>query len=131
MKKILLLIILFCSSNLYSQKIDSIYFNLYTDSLKKGVYNYINVDGLLKNGTFLPLMDNEIIFTSSCGKWKGNCLIIDSAVNAEKVLITATLKSNQSIKKEVEIYLKKNNTDPVLMEEKDIIEMYRKGKKKP
>jgi hypothetical protein len=33
-----------------AQKVDSIFFHPYTDSLKKGTYNYINVDGKLSDG---------------------------------------------------------------------------------
>ena len=35
-----------------AQNLDSIFFNLYTDSLKKGTYNYINVDGQFTDGAF-------------------------------------------------------------------------------
>ena len=46
MKKIFLaLTLLITASSVNAQKVDSIYFHLYTDSLKKGTYNYINVDG--------------------------------------------------------------------------------------
>ena len=37
------------------QKVDSIYFHLYTDSLKKGFFNYINVDGKMSDGNWQPL----------------------------------------------------------------------------
>ncbi|MBL0056604.1 MAG: hypothetical protein IPP31_10530 [Chitinophagaceae bacterium] len=36
------------------QKVENIYVNLYTDSLKKGTFNYINIDGKLSNGRFIP-----------------------------------------------------------------------------
>ena len=52
---IVALVILFFSSPVFSQKIDSISFHLYTDSLKKGQHNYINVDGKLSNGQWQPL----------------------------------------------------------------------------
>ena len=51
MQKIFILLSAVLFSNfLKAQKVDSIYFHLYTDSLKKGVYNYINVDARLQNG---------------------------------------------------------------------------------
>ncbi len=37
-------------NNSYAQKIEYVNFNLYTDSLKKGLHNYINVDGYIGNG---------------------------------------------------------------------------------
>ena len=57
-----------------AQKVDSLFFNLYTDSLKIGTYNYINVDGKLSNGSWLPLDSMQVIFTSSTGKMTGNIL---------------------------------------------------------
>ena len=107
------LIFIFCSifclycTKTSAQKIDSIYFHLYTDSLKKGVYNYINVDGLLSNGHYLPLDTTQLIFSSSGGKWVGNNLLLEPAFNKEFVTVTAQLKSNRSLQKTVIIYLKK------------------------
>jgi hypothetical protein len=89
-----------------AQKIDSIFFNLYTDSLKKQVHNYINIDGKLSNGTWLPLTEKDIIFSSSGGKFEGNSLILDSLFSGKKVTIKAVLRSNPAIWREVTIYIK-------------------------
>ena len=80
--------------------------HLYTDSLKKGTYNYINVDGLLSNGRYLPLDSSHIIFTSSGGKFFGNSLFIDKDFAPERVSIKAVLKSNPSLYKEFIMYIK-------------------------
>lgn len=112
-----------------AQKVDSIFFNLYTDSLKKGVYNYINVDGKMKDGSFLPLMADELVFKSSAGKWQGNSLIFDTDFKEKIVKIIATLKSNPGISKSIIIYLKKINTEPDLKNEKEVIDNYRRRKK--
>ena len=127
-----LLAILFFSVAFVSkaQKVDSIYFNLYTDSLKKGVHNYINVDGKLSTGSYTPLMSDEITFTSSAGKWDGNSLIIDSSYTKDSVVITAKLKSNPSIVKSVTIYMKKFEAVEKLKTEKEILEEWRNIKKK-
>ncbi|MEO6720710.1 MAG: hypothetical protein ABIN67_10090, partial [Ferruginibacter sp.] len=69
MKKLLLFLLIISGSIVKAQKIDSIYVNLYTDSLKKGTYNYINVDGRLSNGSYLPLDSSQIIFKASAGKF--------------------------------------------------------------
>ena len=90
-----------------AQSVDSIFFHLYTDSLKKGVHNYINVDGKLSNGQWKPLTSKEITFTSSYGVFDGNSLIIDSGFKGEKVMVKAVLKNNPSLWKEVTIYMKK------------------------
>lgn len=91
-----------------AQKVDSIYVHLYTDSLKKGTYNYINVDGKLTNGRFLPLDSTEVIFTSSDGKFFGNSLWLAQDFNKDKVSIKTVLRSNPSVFKEFTIYIKKN-----------------------
>jgi hypothetical protein len=90
-----------------AQQVDSIYFDLYTDSLKKGTYNYINVDGKYSDGHWMPLTNKEITFTTSAGRFEGNSLVLDTAFKGEKVTVKAVLKSNPSIRREVTIYIKK------------------------
>lgn len=90
-----------------AQKVDSIYFHLYTDSLKKGTHNYINVDGKLSDGRWLPLTNKEIIFTASAGKFEGNSLVLDAGFKGDSVAIKAVLKNNPGIYREVIIYIKK------------------------
>jgi hypothetical protein len=104
---LLLLIIIAASFAGRAQQVDSIFFNLYTDSLKKGVHNYINVDGKLSNGHWLPLTNKEIDFTSSVGKFVGNSLVIDTSFKGEKVTVKAVLKNNTAIWRETTIYMKK------------------------
>jgi hypothetical protein len=89
-----------------AQKIDSIYFNLYTDSLKKQVHNYISIDGKYSDGTWLPLTEKDILFSSSGGRFEGNSLILDSTFAEKKVTIKAILKSNPSIWREITVYIK-------------------------
>jgi len=91
---------------LFAQQIESIYFHLYTDSLKKGQHNYISVDGKLSNGRWKPLTDKEIDFSSSAGKFDGNDLILPTDFKEEKVDVKAILKSNPEIWKEVVIWIK-------------------------
>lgn len=120
-----------CSWGAKAQKVESIFFNLYTDSLKKGVHNYINIDGKLSNDQFFPLTSKEVILSSSAGRWDGNSLIIDSCYAKDSVEIFAVLKDRPEIKKSVIIYIKKTDTDPELVSEKELIEGWRReGKKK-
>jgi hypothetical protein len=107
--KQLFLLLLVTSASLVgrAQQVDSIFFHLYTDSLKKGVHNYINVDGKLSNGHWLPLTNKEIDFTSTAGKFVGNSLVLDTAFKGEKVTVKAVLKNNSTIWKEIDIYIKK------------------------
>ena len=107
MKRLLLLFtFLIALTQVKAQKVDSIYFNLYTDSLKKGTFNYINVDGKLSDGRWLPLTAKEINFTASSGTFDGNSLFIDSNFNGKKVTVKAVLKQNPQISREVTIYIK-------------------------
>lgn len=130
MKKLTFILFVLLSSAARSQKVESIFFNLYTDSLKKGVYNYINVDGKLAGGAYLPLMSDEVTFTSTAGKWEGNSLIIDRSVKVDSVTITATLKSRPEIKKSVTIHVKKVEIDPQLKSEKELLDEWSKKSKK-
>ena len=129
MKKGFTIGLLLMAFSVKAQKVDSIYFNLYTDSLKKGMYNYINVDGKFKNGGYTPLMENEVIFKSTEGRWDGNSLILDTSLKIEKITITATLKSDPAVSKSIVVYLKKVNTDPILKSEKEVMEEYKRKKK--
>jgi len=104
---VIALVILFFSIPVFSQKIDSISFHLYTDSLKKGQHNYINVDGKLSNGQWQPLTSKEIQFSSSACEFQGNDLIVPPDSQEEKIKIKAELKSNPAIWKEVTIWIKK------------------------
>lgn len=126
MKKYLLLLFILSSLCTKAQKIESIYVNLYTDSLKKGTFNYINIDGKLSNGNFLPLDSTDLIFWSSAGKFSGNNLWINGNFAADKVDIKVTLRSNPSLSKEFSIYIKKK-PDPEL---KTLDEIMNKSKSK-
>ena len=105
-KNILAASFVFISFAIKAQSIDSIYINLYTDSLKKGTYNYINIDGKLSNGRYLPLDSTFIIFTASAGKFYGNSLWIDKNFAADKVHIMATLRKNPAVNKSFDIWVK-------------------------
>jgi hypothetical protein len=130
-KKKLLAILLITTIAAKAQKIDSIYINLYTDSLKKGTYNYINVDGLLGNGHYLPLDSTHIQFTASAGKFFGNTLFIDKDFTAEKITIKAVLKNNTLIAKEFVVYIKKKPDDENLKTVKELLNETPSPKQKP
>lgn len=126
MKKSLLLVLLAFGANAaFSQKIDSIYFNLYTDSLKKGQHNYINVDGKLSNGRWMPLTTKDIEFSCKEAKFDGNQLIIPEDFKPLKVTVKAVLKTDPAIYREKTIWVKQV-PDPELPTEEEIL----KGKKK-
>ena len=127
MKKVILTyFVIFSTFLVNAQKVDSIYFHLYTDSLKKGVHNYINVDGKLSNDMWMPLTAKEILFTSSHGVFDGNDLILPADFKEEKVMIKAVLKSNQSTWKEITIWIKQLPDPDKLPTEKEIKKDYKR-----
>lgn len=122
MKKYLLAASLFALSlSLKAQVIDSIYVNLYTDSLKKGTFNYINIDGKLSNGHYIPLDSTQIIFTASAGKFYGNSLWIDKNFTPEKVHITVVLRKNPAMTKSFDICVKTKENDERLKTPEEIM----------
>jgi hypothetical protein len=126
LKKYLLGLFMLCSFFAKAQKVESIYVNLYTDSLKKGTFNYINIDGKLSNGRYLPLDSTHLIFWASAGKFSGNSLWIDRDFSTKKVDIKVSLRDNPAMVKEFTIYIKEQ-PDPEL---KTMDEIMNKSKSK-
>jgi hypothetical protein len=115
---------------LSAQQVDSIYFNLYTDSLKKGTHNYINVDGKLSNGRWMPLTSKEIQFSSSDCKFSGNELIVPIDFIADKITVKAVLKSNPSMWLERTIWIKKKPDGELPTKDEVLRDMKSKSKRR-
>jgi|SRR5215204_3999509 len=127
MRKIFTLLVLLVVAQWASaQKVDSIVFNLYTDSLKKGFYNYISIDGKFSDGTWQPLDSSQIRFTANTGFFKGNDLFIDSSYSADSILVRATLKANPAIWRQTTIYIRKRGFDEPLKTNDELFEEMRK-----
>ncbi|MDB5196577.1 MAG: hypothetical protein JWP88_948 [Flaviaesturariibacter sp.] len=129
-KRFLFLGLLFLSVATHAQKIENIYFNLYTDSLKKGFYNYINVDGKTSDERWLPLDSTKIILTTNGGTFTGNNLFIDSSYKGETVKVKAVLRSNPSIWQETVIYIRKRGFDEPLKSSEELLDDMKKQKTK-
>lgn len=130
MKAIIIIFLTCIGFGSKAQKIDSIYVNLYTDSLKKGTYNYINVDGLLSTGNYLPLDSTHLIFTSSYGKFYGNDLWIDSTEFNGPIKICITLRKDPSVQKHTVMYIKKAPEGKLKTNEEVLAEMREESKRK-
>ncbi|MBI5856791.1 MAG: hypothetical protein HZB42_03995 [Sphingobacteriales bacterium] len=126
----LIILFLIASGYLHAQKIDSIAFHLYTDSLKKGQHNYINVDGKLSNGRWMPLTSKELIFFCPTASFEGNELIIHANFIEEKVVVRATLKSNPLMVIEKTIWIKKKPDDEILPTKNEVLKGKNKNKNK-
>lgn len=120
MKQILLILLVIIAKSAAAQKVDSIYVNLYTDSLKKGTHNYINVDGLLRDGRYQPLDSTSIIFSTDYGYFSGNSLVLPFDVTRKKVHLKVELRENKKVCKEFDLYIK-TSTDPELPTEAEIL----------
>ena len=103
----LILFLLLVSFLTKAQKVDSIYFHLYTDSLKKGTHNYINVDGKMSDGTWRPLTSKELTFISSDCQFSGNELVLPPDYKGEKITVKVVLKDNPSLWRETTIWVKR------------------------
>ena len=131
MRKLLTLIVILSVAQWTSaQKVDSIVFNLYTDSLKKGFYNYISVDGKFSDGTWQPLDSSQVLFSANTGYFKGNDLFIDSSYKADSIVVKATLKANPTIWKQTVIYIRKRGFDEPLKTNDEILEEMRQRPRK-
>ena len=126
MKKSLFFVFILGCSFAKAQKIDSIFVNLYTDSLKKGTYNYINIDGHLSNGRWLPLDSSHLTFTASAGKFFGNNLWISNDFNGDKVSIQVVLRKNPAMHREFDMFIKRKPDDEKLKSVEEIMNEKRK-----
>ncbi len=112
-KNLILVLFLVTATQARSQQIDSLFFHLYTDSLKKGMHNYINVDGKMSNGRWVPLTGKDLLLTASGGNFVGNELVLPVDYAGELVRVKATLKSDPNKWIEREIWVKQR-PDPEL-----------------
>ena len=129
--KLFILSTFLCMANVTkAQSIDSIYINLYTDSLKKGTYNYINVDGQLSNGRYLPLDSTHIIFTASVGCFLGNSLWVDADFKGKKIAVTVKLRTKPATTKTIDIWIKQLPDAPLKTYEQLMKEMQQQPKRK-
>lgn len=96
-----------------AQTVDSFFINLYTDSLKKGTHNYINVDGKMTDGTWKPLTSKELTFATDYGKFDGNDLVLPENPSVKCVTVTVCLKNNPKKTEKIKIAIKQK-PDPML-----------------
>lgn len=125
----LLLLLMGFSSR--AQEFKRIYFNLYTDSLKKNTYNYINVEGITTDDRYLPLDTSHIIFTASAGTFFGNSLYIDSTCKTPSITVTATLRKKPFHSERLEIFIKQKEEDEMLPTEEEILRSNRPVRNRP
>jgi hypothetical protein len=128
MKPTLLFLFIIVSHASFAQKLDSIYFNLYTDSLKKGTHNYINVEGKYKNGRILPVDNSEVIFEADSAKFVGNSVWLPMDFKPKFVKVWVTVKAAPQKKIQISIPIKQKGDDEILRSEQEIINSKKKKK---
>lgn len=117
-------------TRLSAQQVDSIYFHLYTDSLKKGTHNYINVDGKMSDGRWQPLTSKEVQFSASSCEFSGNDLVVPSGFAGQRVTVKATLRSNPAIWKETTIWIKIKPDPEVLPSKEEVMRADKRRRRK-
>lgn len=120
MKYIIVILTLLLSIYSYAQKIESIHFHLYTDSLKKGTHNYINVDGKTSDNSWLPLTSKQIDLKTDYGTFEGNDLVLPDNPTVKKVTITAKLKTDAKNVKQITVWIKQQPDLPLNARDVDV-----------
>ena len=78
-------------------RLDSIRFNHYADSIKRGVHFYLNVEGIFSSGKIFPLSTDAVRLEATDGKLIGQDLLINTTDNwIQSVNVTATYKYDES-----------------------------------
>lgn len=120
-KGLILLFVLLGKANAQAQSIDSIRFHLYTDSLKRGSYNYINVEGRFARGQWLPLDTSMIDLKSSHGTLFGNSIWIPWESRERKVGVHCRLRSDTSRMIDTVIYIKTTDDTTLLKTKEEVL----------
>ncbi len=130
MKLLFTILLSFAAIISKAQKVDNLFVNLYTDSLKKGTYNYINVDGQLADGHYTPLDSTDVIFWASDGKFFGNSLFIERNFSKPHVLIKVCLRKNPNVNKEFTMFIKTKEDEEKLKTDEEILNDFKQSSKK-
>lgn len=131
MKSFFTILFICISFSSLAQSIDSIFFNLYTDSLKKGSWNYINVDAKLSNGKYIPLNEKQLIIKTSAGKLEGNSIWLDWDFKPEFITVEIQLKENKSVIQKKTIWVKKQDLQMNAPVKDSLLQQINKQIKKP
>lgn len=84
--------------NLPLPYLQKIHFNLYTDSIKRGIRFYLNIEGTFSSGRVYPLDTGKLRFFASAGSLTNNILRISKADSATKnILVKSRVKWDTNI----------------------------------
>ncbi len=112
----------------YLQKIR---FNLYTDSIKKRVPYYLNIEGVFSSHKVYPLDTSMLTFQVSNGELEKNILTItDKYQKIKQVKASAYFKLDSSINADVVIPIKTHIADPDLPSEGELLDRWKRKSRK-
>lgn len=109
----------------------NIRFHHYTDSLKRGEYFYLNVEGIYSSGRILPLDTSRIRFTVKGAELRGQDVLLDRNDTTTKFISAeAVYRLNSSMKISTVIPVKQAPDDPSLLikDEREVLKPSRKKK---
>ncbi|WP_295118718.1 hypothetical protein [uncultured Chitinophaga sp.] len=105
-------------------------FKQYTDSLKRGEYFYVNVEGIYSSGRILPLDTSRIRFTVNGAELHGQDLLLDrNDTMTKEIKVEAVYRLNSDMKINCIIPVKQGPDDPSLLI-KDVNEVLQPSRKK-
>jgi hypothetical protein len=81
-------------------------FNLYTDSIKRNIPFYLNVEGRFSSGRIYPLDTGMIAFSSSAGSLAGSVLTVKNDTSVHRAEVSAWLKADPGMRISVSIPVK-------------------------
>src|SRR5690625_4511149 len=106
--------------------LQQIHFNLYTDSIKKQVPYYLNVEGTFSNGKVYPLDTERIHFSGSAGRIENNVLEYSGRDSAKEIGVRAVFKLDSAINAQVVIPVKTYIEEVRLPTEKELLQRWKK-----
>jgi len=109
---------------------ESIRFNLYTDSIKKKVPFYLNVEGTFSNGKIYPLDTNMIHITASSGNVEGNTLQLSQKDTISTIKTVVSLKWDKTLEDSVIIPVKTHLKEVTLPSEDELFNKWGKSRRK-
>ncbi len=110
--------------------VKNIHFNLYTDSLKRDVDFYLNIEGRFSSGKTYPLDAQSVRFQASAGRLRKNILLLPGSDTAVKAIrVKGIFKWDESLADSCVIPVKKQGKEVTLPTEKELLDRWKKKRR--
>ncbi len=121
--------LLFCELAL--PYLESIHFNLYTDSLKRDVEFYLNMEGHFSSGKIYPLDTVKVRFQASAGELLGNVLLLpESDTAVHDIQVKGIFKWDAQLADSCLIPVKTQVEDITLPTEQELLDRWKKERRR-